>query len=195
MKFCSSCGEPVALRIPRGDTRERFVCDGCETIHYQNPRIVTGCLPVHDGRILLCRRAIQPRKGYWTLPAGFLENGETTEQGALRETLEEACARVDIQSLYTLFNLPHISQVYFFYRSKLLDLDFAAGDESLEVQLFRQAEIPWEELAFPVIGRTLDYYFNDCVAGTFPLHSETIALKRPLKHSAPLLNPETGVHS
>lgn len=126
-----------------------------------------GCLPVWEEQILLCRRAIHPRRGYWTLPAGFLENGETTIEGALRETLEEANARVEDESLYRLFDLPHISQVYMFYRARLSDIDFSAGIESLDVQLFSEADIPWEELAFPVIGVTLQDYFSDRKAGKF----------------------------
>ena len=112
MKFCSECGQSVTARVPDGDTRSRFICDHCETIHYQNPRIVAGCLAVHERQVLLCKRAIEPRMGYWTLPAGFMENGETTEEAALRETWEEARARLQSQQLYMLFNLPHINQVY-----------------------------------------------------------------------------------
>ncbi|MFZ5957431.1 NUDIX hydrolase [Pseudomonas sp. QL9] len=175
MKFCSQCGASVSLRIPSGDNRPRYVCDSCQTVHYQNPRIVAGCLPVWEGRILLCRRAIAPRQGYWTLPAGFMENGETMEQAAARETLEEACARVSGLQLYTLFDLPHISQLYVFFRAELTDLDFAAGEESLEVQLFDESEIPWSELAFPTVGRTLECYLGDRREQDFPVRNETIA--------------------
>ncbi len=170
MKFCSSCGNPVESRVPSGDNRERFVCNACGTIHYQNPKVVTGCLPLYQGRVLLCKRAIQPRSGLWTLPAGFLENGETSTQGAIRETLEEACANVSIEGLYTVFNLPHISQVYMFFRAELLDLDFKPGWESTDVRLFEEHEIPWEELAFPVIRDTLQHYFRDRSGGHFPVH-------------------------
>lgn len=175
MKFCSLCGATVVQRIPDGDNRLRYVCDACHTVHYQNPRIVAGSLPVWDGQVLLCRRAIAPRLGYWTLPAGFMENGETLAQAAARETEEEANARIGDLQLYTLFDLPHISQVYLFFRAELLDLDFSAGDESLEVRLFDEAEIPWSELAFPTIGRTLECYFSDRREGCFrcatkPLH-------------------------
>jgi ADP-ribose pyrophosphatase YjhB (NUDIX family) len=169
MKFCSSCGSSVARRVPNGDNRERFVCDACGTIHYQNPKIVTGCLPVYGDQILLCRRAIAPRSGLWTLPAGFLENGETSTQGAIRETLEEACANVAVEGLYTIFNLPHISQVYMFFRAELLDLDFRPGWESTDVRLFREHEVPWDELAFPVIHDTLRHYFADRASGVFPV--------------------------
>lgn len=170
MKYCSSCANPLERRVPNGDNRERFVCDSCGTIHYQNPKIVTGCLPIYQRQVLLCRRAIQPRSGLWTLPAGFLENGETSTEGAVRETLEEACANVTIEGLYTVFNLPHISQVYMFFRAELLNLDFRPGWESTDVQLFHEQDIPWDELAFPVIRDTLEHYFRDRNSGIFPVH-------------------------
>ncbi len=178
MKYCSSCGSAVARRIPSGDNRERFVCDACGTIHYQNPKIVTGCLPVYEDRVLLCRRAIAPRMGLWTLPAGFLENGETSTQGAIRETFEEACANVAVEGLYTVFNLPHISQVYMFFRAALLNLDFAPGWESTDVKLFHEHEIPWDELAFPVIHDTLRHYFADRTSGVFPVRVGDIEFTR-----------------
>lgn len=178
MKFCSECGQGVTARVPDGDTRSRFVCDHCQTIHYQNPRIVAGCLAVHGQQVLLCRRAIEPRRGYWTLPAGFMENGETIEEAALRETWEEARARLQQQELYMLFNLPHINQVYMFFRGDLADLDFSAGEESLEVRLFHEHEIPWDELAFPTIGKTLKQYFIDRQVQTFPVRIRDI-LYRP----------------
>ncbi len=177
MKFCSSCGQPVALRVPPGDDRERFVCDACGTIHYQNPKIVTGCLPIYEGRVLLCKRAIHPRSGLWTLPAGFLENGETTVEGAIRETREEACAEVSVHGLYTVFNLPHISQIYMFFRADLTNPNFSAGPESADVQLFEESQIPWEELAFPVIRDTLRHYFSDRSAGNFPVRVGDIRYK------------------
>ena len=155
MNFCSHCGHAVEHRIPDGDSRERAVCPSCQTVHYQNPKIIAGCLPIWGDQVLLCRRAIEPRRGFWTLPAGFTANGETLEQAAARETLEEACARVHGMHLYTLFDLPHINQVYMLFRAELADLDFAAGEESLEVRLFDEQQIPWSELAFPTIGRTL----------------------------------------
>ena len=122
MKFCSQCSAPVALRIPDGDALPRHVCTACGTIHYQNPKMVVGCIPEWEDKVLLCRRAIEPRRGMWTVPAGFMENGETTFQGAIRETLEEANARVEVDSLYALYNIPHISQVYLLFRARLLDL-------------------------------------------------------------------------
>jgi len=174
MKYCSECGSRVTLKIPAGDSRERHVCDQCGHIHYINPRIIAGTLPVHEGKVLLCRRAIEPRRGYWTLPAGFMENGETSAQAAARETIEEAEAEVDIHGLYTVFNLPHISQVYLFYRAKVIDGKFGVGAESLESRLFAEQEIPWDELAFPTIQRTLQHYFADRIAGEFPVRSEDL---------------------
>ena len=137
------------------------MCGDCGTVHYQNPKIVTGSIPEWENRILLCRRAISPRYGYWTLPAGFLENGETSSEGAVRETLEEAKARIEVTSLYATFSLPHIDQVYLMFRARLLELDFGPGEESLEVALFEESGIPWDELAFPVIAETLKLYFVD----------------------------------
>jgi len=182
IKFCSSCGGNITLLIPEGDNRDRHVCDDCGTIHYQNPRIIAGTLPVYEGKVLLCRRAIEPRLGFWTLPAGFMENGETTQQAARRETWEEAEAKIDIDGLYTLYDLPHISQVYMFYRGTIVDGKFGAGQESLESQLFSENEIPWAELAFPTIGLTLKRYFNDRKIGVFETHIETIeGFQRKLK--------------
>lgn len=175
MKFCSECASPTIQRIPEGDNRMRDTCPNCNTIHYQNPRIVTGTLPTHQDKVLLCKRAIEPRKGYWTLPAGFMENGESTEQGALRETLEEANARVEKTHLYTMITVPHISQVHIFFQAELRDLDFSAGEESLEVMLFAEDEIPWKTLAFPTVGQTLTHYFEDrkkrvCLETPLPTH-------------------------
>ena len=174
MKFCNQCGAEVARIIPAGDNRLRFVCVSCEEIHYQNPKIVTGCIPEYEGKVLLCKRAIEPRYGYWTLPAGFMELEETSSEAALRETLEEANARVAISELYTVFNLPNIDQVYMMYRSKLLDLDFSAGEESLEVKLFAEDEIPWDDIAFLTIKHTLKFYFQDQKSKDFRLHTGDI---------------------
>lgn len=170
MKFCNQCGDSVVTRVPEGDNLPRFVCDSCDTIHYENPKIVVGCIPEWEDKILLCRRAIEPRHGLWTLPAGFMENHETTLQGAARETLEEANARVEIGELYTLFNLPHINQVYIMFRARLLDLDFSPGSESLEVELFEESDIPWETLAFRTISKTLQHYYQDRRNGRFQFH-------------------------
>lgn len=176
MKFCSSCGASVQILVPAGDNRERHVCVSCETVHYNNPRIITGCLPVYQDQVLLCRRAIEPRLGFWTLPAGFLELGETVAQGAVRETVEEAGAQVLVGDLYCMFNLPHIGQVYMMYLAELPEPVFSANtDESLEVRLFTEQEIPWRELAFRTMWRTLHHYFEDRKTGKFSLHVEDIA--------------------
>jgi ADP-ribose pyrophosphatase YjhB (NUDIX family) len=174
MKFCSQCAQPVTLRIPAGDNRQRYVCDACGMIHYQNPNIVAGCIVEWEDRILLCRRAIEPRYGMWTLPAGFMENAETTERAATRETREEARADVDITSLYALFNIPHISQVYMIYRASLKTPDYGPTEESLEVDLFSEHEIPWNEIAFPVIHETLQRYFNGRQHGDYSLQTGII---------------------
>jgi ADP-ribose pyrophosphatase YjhB (NUDIX family) len=174
MKYCSACGETVVFRTPPGDSRERFMCEHCDTVHYQNPRVVTGCLATWQDRVLLCKRAIAPRRGYWTLPAGFLENGETAEAGALRETWEEARARVALDDLYTLFSLPHISQIYLFYRGRLETPEIDAGDESEAVALFAEAEIPWDELAFPVVRETLEHYFHDRAGNDFRIRTRSL---------------------
>lgn len=161
MNFCNQCGAAVELMVPDDDNRPRHVCGDCETIHYLNPKIVAGCIPVWENKVLLCKRAIEPRHGYWTLPAGFMEMGETTAEAAMRETLEEANARVELKELYALMNLPHVDQVYMMFRSNLLDLDFSPGIESLEVKLFEESEIPWDELAFTTIKQTLKFFFQD----------------------------------
>ncbi len=170
MKFCSHCGHAVEFIIPEGDSLPRHVCPVCGSIHYQNPKMVVGCIPEWEDKILLCKRAIEPKYGLWTLPAGFMENGETTAEGALRETWEEAGARVELGPLYTLFNLPHINQVYFMFRARLLDLDFKPGIESLEVQLFAEHEIPWEQIAFRTVKSSLELYFQDRANGGFQFH-------------------------
>ena len=170
MNFCSNCGNKVSFRIPDGDTLPRFVCDSCNAIHYQNPKMVVGCVPEWEDKILLCRRAIEPRYGLWTLPAGFLENSETAPAGAARETLEEANARVEVGDLCSFISLPHISQVYVMFRARLLDIDYSAGVESLEVKLFREDDIPWDHLAFRTIQFTLEHYFADRRAGKFEMH-------------------------
>jgi ADP-ribose pyrophosphatase YjhB (NUDIX family) len=189
MKFCTLCGTSLTLRIPEADDRERHVCDGCGHVHYQNPRIIVCALPCFEDKVLLCRRAIEPRHGLWTLPGGFMELGESTLDAARRETLEEAGARIDVLELYAMYHILHIDQVHMFYRARLRDLDFAAGIESLEVQLFREDEIPWHEMAFPAVSDTLRHYFRDRPAQQFPLrladvivdanNSRTIKLHEP----------------
>ena len=176
MKFCSQCGATVELRIPDGDSLPRHVCTRCAIIHYQNPKLVVGCVAEWDGKILLCRRAIEPRHGYWTLPAGFMENGESTLAAALRETVEEACARVELDALFALINIPGIDQVHLFYHGHLTDGVFAAGPESLETRLFDEADIPWNDLAFRSVTFCLRAYFDDRRAGCFVLHETTLGL-------------------
>jgi ADP-ribose pyrophosphatase YjhB (NUDIX family) len=174
VNFCSHCGAKVAFRIPPGDTFPRHLCDRCGTIHYRNPLLVIGSIPEIDERILLCRRAIEPRRGLWTLPAGFMELGETTAQGASRETLEEANARIELGDLFTLLSVPHVDQVHLFYRARLLDLDFSPGAESLEVALFHERDIPWKELAFRTVSTTLRLYYSDRNAGAYCFHADVI---------------------
>ena len=162
MKFCSQCGAAeISWTVTAGDNRPRHVCGSCNEIFYQNPKIVVGCIPEWNDTVLLCRRAIEPRHGYWTLPAGFMENEETAQEAAERETWEEAKARVELLGLYTVMNIPHTSQVYMMFRARLLDLEFGPGEESLECKLFREDEIPWRELAFPTIVHTLRLYFAE----------------------------------
>lgn len=174
MKYCSQCGGEVSLSVPEGDSLPRYICVKCHTIHYQNPKVIVGCIPEWENKILLCRRAITPHRGKWTLPAGFMENNETLVQGAARETMEEANARVEIRDLYAVYSLPHISQVYMLFRARLLDLDFSPGVESLEVKLFREQEIPWNEIAFRVIHDPLKRYMTERYQGQLSFHMGTI---------------------
>ena len=171
MKFCSNCSKPVTHKIPSGDNRLRAVCEHCNTIHYENPRIVAGCIPVWENRILLCKRAIEPRYGYWTLPAGFMENQETLEEAAARECLEEANARVQIGNVFTIYSLPHVNQVYMLYLATLQEPDFSPGEESLEVALYNEQDIPWRDLAFRTIEYTLKNFFTDRKAGAYRVHT------------------------
>ena len=158
--FCVQCGQPCAQRVPDGDNRMRRVCTQCEHIHYENPTNVVGCLLEWQGKVLLCKRAIEPRLGYWTLPAGFMENKETTLQGAAREAFEEATAVGDDLRLFGIYNLPHISQIYLMYQGTLRDGFARASEETLEVALFAEAEIPWDKVAFPVVVDSLQRYFE-----------------------------------
>jgi ADP-ribose pyrophosphatase YjhB (NUDIX family) len=160
MKYCSNCGESVAQKIPDGDTVRRWVCSACNIVHYQNPKIVVGCVTESDGKILLCKRSIEPRYGFWTVPAGFMEIGETIAEGAARETLEEACAEVEIGHLFASVDVPEAEQVHLFFTGKLQG-GFAAGDESLEADLFAKDEIPWDEIAFRSGLFALRKYFED----------------------------------
>lgn len=174
MNYCSHCGETVELKIPEGDNLPRHICNSCGLIHYSNPKIVAGCIPEWENKILLCKRAIEPRRGLWTLPAGFMENNESTTEAALRETREEAHANVEAISLYALFNIPRISQVYIIYRARMLDLEYRAGIESLEVELFTEEQIPWDQLAFAVMHETLQRYFKDRKQGHYQTHVDDI---------------------
>jgi ADP-ribose pyrophosphatase YjhB (NUDIX family) len=174
MKFCSNCGAPVARRVPPGDTLARWVCDQCGEIHYQNPKLVVGAIPEYEGKVLLCRRAIEPRYGYWTLPAGFMENDETAAQAALRETLEEAGARIEMGKPFSLISVPYVNQVHLFFLARLLDLEFKPGEESLEVALCEEARIPWQEIAFRTVSTTLRHWFADRGRGAFAFHAEDI---------------------
>lgn len=168
MNYCAKCGETVKLKIPAGDTLRRYCCDACGAIHYQNPRVIAGTLTVKDNRILMCKRAIEPRKGLWTLPAGFMENGETLGQAAGRETLEETNVQVRVQSLLALFSLPHINQVYVFLRAEVVSGTPSATAESEQAVMVHPDEIPWEKIAFPTVRRALEYHLEDLKAGRQP---------------------------
>lgn len=181
MKFCSDCSEPLRHEVPDGDDRPRHVCAACGSIHYQNPKVIAGCLPIYQDQILLCRRAISPRRGFWTLPAGFMELGETLAEAAIREAWEEACVTVELDSAYTLMSLPALSQVHLFYRARMPRPEFRAGPESLEVALFHASEIPWDDLAFETVRRTIDYFLQDRGRGRFEFREEVIVLEGPLE--------------
>ncbi len=175
MNFCTQCGQPLSLLIPDGDDRPRHVCQACGTVHYLNPKMVVGTIPVYEDRILLCRRAIEPRYGLWTLPAGFMENHETVEEGARRETLEEAGAELEHLAPFGLFSLPFVSQVYLMFRARLPAPNFDPGHESLEVKMVSEEGIPWEEIAFPVIEKTLRLFLSDRQKGRFGFHTGSIS--------------------
>lgn len=185
MNYCSHCGAPVSLAVPAGDTLPRYICAQCGTIHYQNPKMVIGCIAEWKGRVLLCRRAIEPRHGLWTLPAGFMENNETTAEAAARETLEEACAEVEIDRLFALVNVPHIHQVHMFYTARLIDGRFGAGEESLESRLFAEADIPWPEMAFRSVSFALKAWLEDRRKGSFGLHTADLAPLAPMPAPTP----------
>jgi len=170
IKYCKACGGESPYSVPPDDNRERAICKVCGTIHYENPLNVVGTVPVWNDKVLLCRRNIEPRYGLWTLPAGFMELGETTEEGAVRETEEEAGARIDLQGLFTLLNVVKVGQVHLFYRAALRDTDFAPGPETIEARLFREEDVPWDELAFRTIRETLRHFFDDRRRGQFELH-------------------------
>lgn len=169
-KYCSVCGTPLTRRVPPEDNRVRDVCDQCGAVHYQNPRNVVGVVPIYGDRVLLCRRAIEPRFGKWTLPAGFMELGETTAQGAMRETQEEAGAQIELGPLYTIIDVPQAEQVHFFYLAKVVSEDLYPGPESSEAAFFRIEDIPWTELSFRTVSTTLQHYVKDARTGVFPIH-------------------------
>ncbi len=179
MNFCNECGGSIYFGPVEGDRAPRHVCSRCGHIHYLNPKIVCGCLAIWQDQVLLCRRSIEPRAGFWTLPAGFMENGETTLEGAIRETREEAKADVQVDGLYCLFNIPHISQVYMMFKGTLIEGRHAAGDETLETGLYHEDQIPWNDLAFPVVRQTLQHYFQDRKTNVFPFRM--IDLHKPLR--------------
>lgn len=171
MKFCSHCGEKVEHKIPQGDNRPRYVCSSCDLVHYQNPRIIAGYIAEYEDKILLCKRAIEPRHGLWTLPAGFMENQETTLEAAKRETFEEANAQISNSQLFCTISIPYISQVYIMYRGELVDGFSKPGIESLETDLYTEQQIPWDNLAFPIITESLKLYFADKNKGQFNLYN------------------------
>jgi ADP-ribose pyrophosphatase YjhB (NUDIX family) len=179
VNFCSACGNSVSRKIPLGDNLARFVCDSCQAIHYHNPKIVAGCIPEWEDQILLCRRAIEPKSGLWTFPAGFMEIGESTEQAAIRETKEEAQADVEITALHAVLSLPHVGQVYMVFRGRMLTSAYDAGEESLEVRLFPLLEIPWDLMAFPVVREALRRYVDDVAKGRFQLHLASLPDRLP----------------
>ncbi len=179
INFCPGCGAPVELRCPEDDNRPRHICTSCDTIHYQNPNLVVGSIPEWQGKILLCRRAIEPRYGLWTLPGGFMENGESTTEAAIRETQEEANARIEIGELYSMYSLPYINQVHLLFRARLQDLDFSPGQESLEVKLFTEDEVPWDEIAFRPVKYSLEHYFSDRRTGHFGFHIGALEAQTP----------------
>ncbi len=176
MKYCATCGTPTSREIPDGDTRERYVCKSCNTIHYQNPLVVVGCVPEFDGKILLCKRAIEPRYGFWTVPAGFMELGESIAEGAMRETKEEACADVEIGHLFAAVDVPDAGQLHLFFTAKLLG-NHAAGDESLETVLYAIDDIPWPEIAFKSGIFALEKYLEDAGRNN-GVHTQTLRNNR-----------------
>ena len=177
MSFCTACGHTTIEKIPLGDRKVRKVRTNCGTIHYVNPKVICGALAVWENKVLLCRRAIEPRYGLWTLPAGYMELFETMEQGAARETREEAEAEVEIEQLYCMYNIPRIGQIYVLFKTTIKDGIFGAGDETIESRLFEEHEIPWSDLAFPSVEQTLRHYFEDRKNNHFPMHLETLGTR------------------
>lgn len=176
MQCCSNCGKHVEQYVPQGDTRSRYVCGVCQTIHYQNPKIIAGCIATWKNQLLLCRRAIKPRKGFWTFPAGFMENDETVEQAVIRETREEACIDIKDLNIYMIISVPHINQVHILYRAVLINDKFSAGDESIEASLFKEENIPWDNLAFKTVSYALENFFSDRRKNEYFVRSEKILI-------------------
>ena len=174
IQHCRVCGAKTEYRVPADDNRERAVCTACGEIHYENPLNVVGTVPVWGDQVLLCRRNIEPRLGMWTLPAGFMELGETTADGALRETIEEAGAKVEMQGLFSVLNVVRVGQVHLFYRARMLDTSLNPGPETIEAALFREHEIPWDELAFRTVRLTLELFFADRRRGSWGVHHQDI---------------------
>jgi ADP-ribose pyrophosphatase YjhB (NUDIX family) len=179
LKHCRECGFAVSYRLPDdGDTRERAICQACHTVHYENPLNVVGTVPTwgeSGEQVLLCKRNIEPRRGKWTLPAGFMELGETTAQGAARETDEEAGAQFELQALFSVMNVARVGQVHFFYRARLLSTEFNPGHETMEAKLFTESDIPWDDIAFRTVRETLERYFSDRRQGQYGIHTIDIA--------------------
>lgn len=175
IRHCRACGAAVQYRVPADDNRERATCPQCATIHYENPLNVVGTVPVWGDQVLLCRRAIEPRHSKWTLPAGFMELGETVAEGAQRETTEEAGARIELEGLFTMLNVVRVGQVHLFYRARMLDTTLDPGPETLEARLFREDEIPWDEIAFRTVSQTLRLWFEDRRHGVFGFHTADIS--------------------
>ncbi len=174
IKHCRTCGAPTRYAVPEGDNRERATCSACGTVHYENPTNIVGTVPVWEEKVLLCRRNIEPRYGLWTLPAGFMELGETSAEGALRETVEEAGANIELQELFTVMNVVRVGQIHLYYRARLRDTRFEPGPETIEAQLFEENDIPWEQLAFRTVKETLRCFFEDRRRGQFGLHCADI---------------------
>lgn len=177
MNYCAQCGHKVELRIPQGDHVQRHVCPSCGTIHYRNPKVIVGCVPEWEDRILMCRRAIEPRLGKWTFPAGFLELGETSGQGAAREALEEANVEVDIGELFVVINVPYVSQVYLIHRARMKAPRFGPTAESSEVMLMREDELPWDDIAFPTIWHSLKFFLADRASGHRGVHALDLSVR------------------
>ena len=178
MKFCSNCGHPISILIPEGDNRERHCCGNCGAIHYFNPRMIVGTLPIWEDKIMICKRGIEPRAGLWTLPAGFMELGETTEEGAIRETWEETRAKVEIQHLHGIYNIPQIDQVYFIYLAQMQSPAYELTPESTQIELVRKEDIPWDDIAFAVIKKALQDYIEGSPTPHNTVHHKDLLVPR-----------------